>query len=113
MNEIIHEKWDMCYTSYYITNEEKINAVDCYSYTNPQVYSIISKLLQIIDWNRRTIILDTMSRINILTNSTCQNGLNVLASINIHRAIYDLSDYHWHHMNWQNHPQENLKYIYK
>jgi hypothetical protein len=87
-HSILNGELDLWYTNHSASNEEKINAVDRYFFTNPEVYPIISKLLQIFvtlpvsNDNSRQVCFKTYLR-----NSVGQNRLNDLALMSIHFNI--------------------------
>jgi hypothetical protein len=84
-DNILNGELDLWYTSHSASNEEKINAVDRYFSTNPEVYPIISKLLQIfvtlpVSNATGERSFSTLRRLKTyLRNSTSQNRLNGLA----------------------------------
>lgn len=97
-DNILNGELDLWYTSHSASNEEKINAVDHYFSTNPEVYPIISKLLQIfitlpVSNATGERSFSTLRRLKTyLRNSTSQNRLNGLALMNIHRDITVTTD---------------------
>lgn len=46
-NDFLNGELDLLYTNYSTFSEKIINAIDCYFYTNTDVYPIISKLFNI------------------------------------------------------------------